>query len=271
VNSPGQQLLYRLYRHRLRRQIAGGRLPRHAGIVMDGNRRWARAAGLDSASLGHRRGAEHLDDVLGWCDQVDIDYVTVFVCSVENPARRDPDEIALLMELIEEFAQQMLDEPRPRWRLHVAGVVDVLPDATARALKAAVEATASCPSDKHLTLAIGYGGRREVLDAVRDLLLDKAAAGASVQQIAGELSVDDIASRLYTAGLPEPDLVIRTSEEQRLSNFLLWQSAYSEMLVSETLWPDFGVEELKAAIADYSSRVRRFGGRPESEIFEAAR
>jgi len=259
VNSPGQQLLYRLYRHRLRRQIAGGRLPRHVGIVMDGNRRWARAAGLDSASLGHRRGAEHLDDVLGWCDQVDIDYVTVFVCSVENPARRDPDEIALLMELIEEFAQQVLDEPRPRWRLHVAGVVDVLPDATARALKAAVEATASCPSDKHLTLAIGYGGRREVLDAVRDLLLDKAAAGASVQQIAGELSVDDIASRLYTASLPEPDLVIRTSGEQRLSNFLLWQSAYSELYFCDAYWPAFREVDFLRALRSFAARNRRYG------------
>ncbi len=195
----------------------------------------------------------------GGADEVDIDYVTVFVCSVENLARRDPDEIALLMELIEELAQQVVDEPRPRWRLHVAGVLDVLPDATARALKAAVEATASCTSDKHLTLAIGYGGRREVLDAVRDLLLDKAAAGASVQQIAEELSVDDIAGRLYTAGLPEPDLVIRTSGEQRLSNFLLWQSAYSELYFCEAYWPAFREVDFLRALRSFAARNRRYG------------
>lgn len=259
MNVPGQQLLYHFYTRRLRRQLAGGRLPRHVGIVMDGNRRWARAAGLGNASLGHRRGAEHLDDLLAWCDEVGIDYVTVFVCSTENLARRHPDEIAFLMELIRELAHQVVAEPRPRWRLHVAGVLDVLPDDTAQALKEAVEATASCTRDKHLTLAIGYGGRQEVLDAVRDLLLDKAASGASVQQIAEDLSVEDIASRLYTAGLPEPDLVIRTSGEQRLSNFLLWQSAYSELYFCDAYWPAFREVDFLRALRSHAARNRRYG------------
>lgn len=259
VSMPGQQLLYRLYTRRLRRQLSGGRLPRHVGIVMDGNRRWARAAGLANPSLGHRRGAEHLDDVLGWCDQVDIDYVTVYVCSVENLTRRDTGEIAFLMEVIEDLAHKALAEPHPRWCLHVAGALDVLPDTTARALKAAVEATASCTRDKHLTLAVGYGGRQEVLDAVRDLLLDKAAAGATVQQIAEALSADDIASRLYNAGQPEPDLVIRTSGEQRLSNFLLWQSAYSELYFCDAYWPAFREIDFLRALRSYAARNRRYG------------
>jgi len=258
MKLPGQQLIYSLYTRRLRRQLAGGRLPRHVGIVMDGNRRWARAAGLASPSLGHRRGAEHLDDLLEWCYEVGIDYVTVFVCSMENLARRDRDEIAFLMRLIEDLAHQVVAEPRPRWSLHVAGVLDVLPDDTARALKAAVEATASA-TDKHVTLAVGYGGRREVVDAVRDLLLDKAAAGATMEQIADDLSVDDIAGRLYTAGHPDPDLVIRTSGEQRLSNFLLWQSAYSELYFCDAYWPAFREIDFLRALRSFAARNRRYG------------
>ncbi|HEU5043479.1 MAG TPA: polyprenyl diphosphate synthase [Nocardioidaceae bacterium] len=259
MRLPGQRLIYRLYAHRLHRQLAGERLPRHVGIVMDGNRRWARAAGLASPSLGHRRGAEHLDDLLGWCDVVGIDYVTVFVCSMENLARRDRDEIAFLMRLIEDLALQVAAEPRPRWSLHVAGVLDALPAATARALKAAVDATAACATDKHVTLAVGYGGRREVVDAVRDLLLDKAAAGATVEQIADELRVDDIAGRLYTAGHPDPDLVIRTSGEQRLSNFLLWQSAYSELYFCDAYWPAFREIDFLRALRSFAARNRRCG------------
>ncbi len=259
MTRPGQRLIYRLYTRRLRRQLSGGQLPRHVGIVMDGNRRWARAAGLANASLGHRHGAEHLDEVLAWCDEVDIDYVTVYVCSVENLARRDPGEIAFLMEVIEDLAHRALTEPNPRWCLHVAGELDVLPDTTARALEAAVGATASCARDKHLTLAIGYGGRQEVLDAVRDLLLDKAAAGATVPQIAEELNAEDIASRLYNAGQPEPDLVIRTSGEQRLSNFLLWQSAYSELYFCDAYWPAFREIDFLRALRSYATRTRRYG------------
>lgn len=259
MTMPGLQFIYALYTRRLRRQLAGGRLPRHVGIVMDGNRRWARATGLANASLGHRRGAEHLDELLGWCEGIDIDYVSVFVCSVENLARRDPDEIAFLMGLIEETADRVIAEPRPRWVLHVAGVLDMLPETTARALKSAVEATASCASGKHLTLAIGYGGRQEVLDAVRDLLLDKAAGGATVEQIAADLSPDDIANRLYTPDQPEPDLVIRTSGEQRLSNFLLWQSAYSELYFCDAYWPAFREVDFLRALRSYAARNRRYG------------
>lgn len=160
MTIPGVRLVYRLYAHRLRRQLSGGQLPGHVAIVMDGNRRWARAAGLANASLGHRHGADHLDDVLNWCEHIGIDHVTVFVCSVENLIRRDADEITFLMEVIEDLANRVRGEPRPRWSMHVAGALDVLPDTTAHALKAAVEATATCSAGKHLTLAVGYGGRQ---------------------------------------------------------------------------------------------------------------
>jgi short-chain Z-isoprenyl diphosphate synthase len=226
---------------------------------MDGNRRWARAAGFNNASLGHRYGGEHLDELLRWCGELGISHVTVFVCSTENLVRRDAAEITFLMDVIADLADRVRAEPRPNWRLHVAGLLDTLPDHTAQALKAAVAATEVCTTGNHLTLAVGYGGRQEVLDAVRELLLDKAASGVSIEQIADELTPEDIASRLYNAGQPEPDLIIRTSGEQRLSNFLLWQSAYSELYFCDTYWPAFREIDFLRALRSYSARQRRYG------------
>jgi short-chain Z-isoprenyl diphosphate synthase len=150
-------------------------------------------------------------------------------------------------------------EPDPSWSLHIAGTLDTLPDHTAHALKAAVAATEEVTTGNHLTLAVGYGGRQEVLDAVRDLLLDKAAAGIGTRQIADELTPEDITSRLYSAGQPEPDLIIRTSGEQRLSNFLLWQSAYSELYFCDAYWPAFREIDFLRALRSYSTRQRRYG------------
>ena len=253
-------VFYRLYAARLKRRLAAAAaLPRHVGVIMDGNRRWARAAGFDNASVGHRHGGEHLDDLLRWCADLGITHVTVFVCSTENLDQRNADEIHFLMDVITELAERVRAEPQPRWSLHLAGTLDALPDRTALALKSAVAATESCTTGNHLTLAVGYGGRQEVVDAVRDLLLDKAAAGVDIRQIADELDSDDIASRLYTAGQPEPDLIIRTSGEQRLSNFLLWQSAYSELYFCDAFWPAFREVDFLRALRSYSARQRRYG------------
>ena len=257
-----QSVAHRLYASRLERAlVAADMLPHHVGVIMDGNRRWARAAGFDNASLGHRYGGEHLDDLLRWCGKLRIPHVTVFVCSTENLDRRDADEIAFLMDVITDLAERIRAEPSPTWRLHVAGTLDALPDRAALALKAAVAATETTTSTNanHLTLAVGYGGRQEVLDAVRDLLLDRAAEGATIEQIADELTPDDITTRLYNAGQPEPDLIIRTSGEQRLSNFLLWQSAYSELYFCDAYWPAFREIDFLRALRSYGARQRRFG------------
>jgi short-chain Z-isoprenyl diphosphate synthase len=256
----GGDAVHRLYARWLRRQVTGGTLPDHVGIIMDGNRRWARANGLASASLGHRHGAEHLQDLLGWCRGLGITHVTAFVCSAENLVRRDGDEITFLMGVVEDLASRIRAEQCPAWSLHVAGNLDVLPASTARALKAAAEATRHRTADRHLTLAVGYGGRQEVVDAVRELLWDRAAAGASLQEVADTVAAEDIAARLYTAGQPEPDLVIRTSGEQRLSNFLLWQSAYSELYFCDTYWPAFREIDFLRALRSYAARNRRYGG-----------
>ncbi|MGA5822445.1 polyprenyl diphosphate synthase [Kitasatospora sp. NPDC094028] len=248
-----------LYTRRLRRQVAAGPLPRHVGLIMDGNRRWARQMGLASPSLGHRVGAEHVEEVLSWCEALGIRHVTVFVCSTENLQRRGDAEVAFLMRVIEQVVTDRLARPDPAWQVHLAGLLDALPDSTAHALKEAVEATRDCTTGAHVTLAVGYGGRQEVVDALRDLMYARAGAGASLTEVADTLTVDDIGPHLYTAGRPDPDLVIRTSGEQRLSNFLLWQSAYSELYFCEAYWPAFREIDFLRAIRSFAARQRRYG------------
>jgi len=252
--------LYGLYARRLRRQIKAGPLPEHVGLIMDGNRRWARQMGMADLSLGHKYGAEHVEDVLSWCEAVGIKHITVFVCSTENLQRRGDAEVAFLMQVIEQVLANQLAMPDTRWQVHIAGTLDVLPDATARALKDAVETTRTCATGAHVTLAVGYGGRQEVIEAMRELLYERAAVGESLADLASTLTVDDITQHLYTAGRPDPDLVIRTSGEQRMLNFLLWQSAYSELYFCEAYWPAFREIDFLRALRSFAARERRYGG-----------
>jgi short-chain Z-isoprenyl diphosphate synthase len=248
--------IYALYTRRLRKSVAKGPVPRHVGLIMDGNRRWARQVGMASPSLGHRYGAEHVDDVLEWCRATGIEHVTVFVCSAENLQRRDDREVAYLMGVIEDVVTDRLTRGNDHWRVHIAGSLDVLPDTTAHALKRAVEATRE-RTGGHITLAVGYGGRQELVEAVREHLY--ANADRDPRDIAAELTMDDITDRLHTAGRPDPDLVIRTSGEQRMSNFLLWQSAYAELYFCEAYWPAFREVDFLRALRSYAQRQRRHG------------
>jgi short-chain Z-isoprenyl diphosphate synthase len=250
---------YRLYTRRLRKQLAGAPLPRHVGIIMDGNRRWARERGMANPSLGHKYGAEHIENALGWCEKAGIKHVTVFICSTENLANRGDTEVAYLMELVEQVVADKLSRD-PVWQVHIAGSLDMIPDTTARALKRAVEASRDCDTGAHVTLAVGYGGRQEVVDAFRSLLYERAEQGATLAEIAETVTTEDIARHLYTAGQPDPDLVIRTSGESRLSNFLLWQSAYSELYFCEAYWPAFREIDFLRALRSYAGRQRRYGG-----------
>ncbi|WP_328464259.1 polyprenyl diphosphate synthase [Streptomyces sp. NBC_00448] len=250
--------LYALYTRRLRRRVAASApLPRHIGLIMDGNRRWARQMGIANPSLGHKAGGEHVEDVLSWCDRLDIRHVTVFVCSTENLARRDSAEVAFLMGLIEDLVGRRLARPDARRQMHIAGSLDALPDRTAEVLKEAVEVTRDCATGAHVTLAIGYGGRQEVVDALREHLYEQAESGRTLGELAEEIDVEDVARHLYTAGQPDPDLVIRTSGEQRMSNFLLWQSAYAELYFCEAYWPAFRELDFLRAVRSYSDRQRR--------------
>ncbi|HEY4006216.1 MAG TPA: polyprenyl diphosphate synthase [Pseudonocardia sp.] len=244
---------YRLYTNRLRRSLVVGPLPAHVGLIMDGNRRWARQMGMADTSMGHHAGAEHIENVLGWCEAVGIEHVTVFVCSTENLHRRGTTEIAFLMRVIEQVVAPRLAHPGLRWRVRLAGMLDALPDTTARALKDAVEATRDRRAGE-VTLAVGYGGRQEVVDALRELLYERARAGQSLRELATSVSIDDIAPYLYTAGQPDPELIIRTSGEQRMSNFLLWQSAYAQLHFCEAYWPAFREVDFLRALRGYRAR-----------------
>lgn len=253
------RVVYGLYTRRLRKQVVSGQLPRHVGIIMDGNRRWARQMGMANPSLGHKYGADHVDDVLQWCESLGIKHVTVFVCSTENLLNRGKAEVAYLMAVIEQVVADKLSQ-EPTWQVHIAGNLDVLPDSTARALKQAVEVSRDCTTGAHVTLAVGYGGRQEVIDAFRSLLHEQAAAGSTLEEVAETVTTEDITRHLYTAGQPDPDLVIRTSGELRLSNFLLWQSAYSELYFCEAYWPAFREIDFLRALRSFGDRQRRYGG-----------
>jgi len=254
-----RDLAYAMYCRRLRRELSCAALPRHVGLIMDGNRRWARQMGLASPSQGHKYGADHAEDVLSWCERAGIRHVTVFACSAENLRRRSDAEISVLMQVIEDVVTTRLARPEPSWQIHIAGMPDMLPGTTARALKEAAEATRECATGAHLTLAIGYGGRQEVLDAIRALLYEHADAGGTLTGLAETLTTGHIARHLYTAGLPDPDLVIRTSGKQRMSNFLLWQSVHAELYFCDAYWPAFREIDFLRALRSYAARQRKRG------------
>jgi undecaprenyl diphosphate synthase len=228
-------------------------VPTHIGIIMDGNGRWARRRG-HPASFGHRAGVRAIKRVLEGCEELGVKVLSVYAFSTENWSRPRA-EVRALMRLFHETMQREIEEMHRRGvRIVVSGRRDELSPKMRERIDEAIERTAR-NTNGVLNICLNYGGRAEIVDAVRRLVADGVPPD--------EVDEAAITSRLYVPDLPEPDLIIRTAGERRVSNFLLWQSAYSEMLVSETLWPDFGVEDLKAALADYSSRVRRFGGRPQ--------
>ncbi len=250
------QLLYAAYARRLTRALRDAALPRHVAMVMDGNRRWARQQGFGNPSVGHRYGAEHVEEVLTWCASLGIGHVTVFVASTDNLRKRGSEEVSYLMRVIEEVVAERLARPGGQWQVHVAGRLDTLPDSTREALKRAQETTCG---PYRLTVAVGYDGRDELVDAVRSLFDTHSEAGTPLLEVADQLSADAIAAHLYTSGLPDPDLIIRTSGEQRLSGFLLWQAAYSELYFCDVYWPGFRKIDFLRALRSYSSRHRRLG------------
>ena len=255
LRAPARRVAVRLYDRRLRHQLAGRPLPRHVGLIIDGNRRWAREEGLASPSEGHRHGAERIWDALTWCRAAGIRHVTVFVCSAENLARRDDAEVATLMSIIEHRVVTRILAAEPRWQVHIAGLVDMLPDSTSRALKLAADTTRDAATDSHVTLCVGYGGRQEIAEAVRSVLLERAATGTSLAELAGTITEDDIARHLTGDGQPEPDLIIRTSGEQRMSNFLLWQSTGAYLHFCDCYWPAFGEIDFLRALRDFAARA----------------
>ncbi|MEI2643572.1 MAG: isoprenyl transferase [Candidatus Nanopelagicales bacterium] len=249
-----RDVAYSLYERRLLEGLDHDRIPRHVGVILDGNRRWASMQG-ETASTGHRVGAGKIEDFLQWCDDVNVQVVTLWLLSTDNLAR-PAEELQPLLGIITETVEALA--ATRAWHIHPVGALDLLPADTATALKAADAATRDIDG-MTVNIAVGYGGRREVVDAVRSLLAEHAARGTSLDDLAQVLEPEHIAEHLYTRGQPDPDLVIRTSGEQRLSGFLLWQSAHSEFYFCEAYWPDFRRVDFLRALRSYADRQRRFG------------
>ena len=255
--NEGRGPLYRLYINRLRRRLDPGAVPHHLAMMIDGNRRWAKQLGYETAAHGHRAGAAKMKEFLRWCDDVGIRVVSLYLLSNDNLRKRDSRELSDLIEIIAELADELSHERD--WRVKHVGRADALPADLARVL-ADVEQRTKDHTGMHVNLAVGYGGRGEIVDAVRSIIAKHDELGGSLEELAASLTPEQIGEHLYTGGQPDPDLVIRTSGEQRLSDFLLWQSAHSEFYFVEALGPDLREVDFLRAIRDFASRDRRYGG-----------
>ena len=252
--------LYHLYEASLARQIATRPVPRHVSLILDGNRRYAAREGLPQLQEAYRRGARKLDEVIEWCIELAIPAVTLWVCSTDNLGR-SPEQVAGILAAIEDKMQALATDPHVhahRIRVRAIGRLVQLPPSTQASIRAAEEATAGYDG-LLLSIAVAYGGREEIADAMRTMLSTAAEAGRTLAEAAAAVSPEAIARHLYLAGAPEPDLIIRTSGEVRLSGFLLWQSANSEFYFSDVLWPAFRKVDFMRAVRSFQERTRRFG------------
>ncbi len=254
IRSILKSILYPLYERRLFKKLNLAESPKHVGVILDGNRRWAKN-NLASSRSGHEAGARKIAEMLIWCEEVNVDVVTLWLLSTEN-LNREKNELNALCEVIAETVEAL--SKQGKWNLVLMGSVDLLPTWLVDRLNKSID---SNKGKKKLTvnLAIGYGGRQEISDAVKAMLEQHLSSGDSLKDVVDRLDIEEISKYLYTAGQPDPDLVIRTSGEQRLSGFLLWQSAHSEFYFCEAFWPDFRKLDFLRALRSYAARHRRFG------------
>ena len=259
IKSSIKSFLYPLYERRLVRSLDFSKTPHHVGVILDGNRRWAKANpsidGDTSSRRGHKAGADKIIELLDWCEESNVKVLTLWLLSNDN-LKRSPEELKALIEIIGSTVDEL--GRRGRWEIRPVGSLELLPVELQDRL-AAVATKSRGIKGVVVNVAIGYGGRREIVDAVKGYLQDKSAEGATLESAANELTADEISKFLYTAGQPDPELLIRTSGEQRLGGFLLWQSALSEFYFCEAYWPDFRRVDFLRALRAYSQRNRRFG------------
>jgi len=240
-------------------QINSKQLPEHVAIIMDGNGRWAERKGINRIR-GHRKGADTVRKIVTFSREIGIRWLTLYAFSEEN-WKRPSSEVQGLMTLLNRFLKNELKEMQKNGiQLRTIGRTERLPKNTRQILQDTIEKTSS-NSDMTLTLALSYGGRQEILDAILKIVSQVQENKISASDITEKL----VSNSLYTSGMPDPDLLIRTSGEYRISNFLLWQISYSEIYITQTMWPDFGENEYKKALRDYQMRDRRFGGRETGE------
>lgn len=244
--------LEKIYIKRLEKRLASFKQPKHIAVILDGNRRWAALQG-GPTSRGHRVGAGKIQELLDWCEKHNVKVVTLWLLSTDNLQRSDSEVIPLL-GIIENVAKELASQKK--WKLRALGHLPLLPERTRQVL-VGVEHDTEMIDGITVNLAVGYGGRRELLDAVKSLVDELESRQSS--DIANAITLEAIESHLYTSGQPDPDLVIRTSGEQRLSGFLMWQSAHSEFWFCDAYWPDFRYIDFLRALRDYGLRQRRYG------------
>jgi short-chain Z-isoprenyl diphosphate synthase len=225
-------------------------------MIIDGNRRWAQLQDGVTVAEGHEAGASKMREFLEWCDTAGVEIVTLYLLSTDNLTGRPGAELKNLVRIIADLATDLARVPN--WRVHHVGDAGKLTGSLRTALEKATESTAT-QTGLHVNLAVGYGGRHEITEAVRDIIRKHETAGLGIDTLADDITLDQISNHLYTAGQPDLDLVIRTSGEQRISDFMLWQSAHSELYFVEALGPDLREIDLLRALRDFARRQRRYG------------
>lgn len=248
--------LYKLYQRRLRREIDPTSTPHHIAVIVDGNRRWAKQRLQERVAVGHRAGARKIPEFLHWCEEAGVEVVTLYLLSSDNLRGRDKQELEDLFGIIAELAGSLSETAD--WRVKHVGSCEGLPAPLAEALERAEQRSAQ-HKGLHINLAVGYGGRSEITAAMRSVIAEHQAAGGTIETLAERLTPEMIGEHLWTRGQADPDLVIRTSGEQRLSDFMIWQSAHSEFYFVEALYPDLREVDFLRALRDYSRRQRRMG------------
>ena len=252
-----KSLLYPAYEYRLVRSLDFSQTPHHVGVILDGNRRFAKenaeSLGGSSPAHGHRAGADKIIEFLGWCEEADVKVVTLWLLSTDN-FKRSQEEINALLQIIGDTVDEL--SATGRWNIKAVGALDLFPEWLATKL-AALKPFRN--DGLEVNVAVSYGGRREIVDAVKSYLVAEKNEGHDIAVAAENISAEEIAKYLYTAGQPDPELLIRTSGEQRLGGFLLWQSALSEYYFCEAYWPDFRRVDFLRALRSYSTRHRRLG------------
>jgi short-chain Z-isoprenyl diphosphate synthase len=252
--------IYRLYEHRLLRQVRAFPVPRHVGLILDGNRRFGRLNGLRRSEDIYMAGANKLDDLLEWCFDLEIPAITLWVFSTEN-SKRPADEVTGILAAVEKKLRSLACDSQlhtRRIRVRAVGRLESLPPSTLAALREA-EAATEHYTDMHLVIAAAYGGREEIVDAVKSLLKEQLERSKTLDDVIDLVTPEAIGRSLYTPDLPDPDLIIRTSGEIRLSGFLLWQCVFSEFYFTDVYWPAFRRIDFLRALRDFQQRQRRFG------------
>lgn len=254
------RFLYQIYARKLEQEVSAGVLPRHVAVILDGNRRFAQERGLASTEVGHRMGAEKIFEFLDWCQDLGIEWVTLWLLSTDN-LNRDPKELAALVSIIDEAVNGICDQAPERWpslSIDAIGAEMDLPGP----LRTTLGRVAAMPKHEggmHLQIAVGYGGREEITEAFKRLLRERADAGDSIEDVIADLTPEQIGKHVWSATSPDPDLIIRTSGEIRLSGFLLWQSVHSEFYFCDPYWPEFRRIDFLRALREFGQRNRRFG------------